>query len=45
LHAESLSMIPVEAINEAWGWVGLDAVEVLGENAFGNLIVRDVDGL
>lgn len=38
-------MIPVEAINEAWGWVGLNAVEVLGENAFGNLIVRDADGL
>jgi hypothetical protein len=37
-------MIPVEDINEAWGWVGLHAVEVLGENAFGNLIVRDTDG-
>ena len=38
-------MITVEDINEAWGWVGLNAVEVLGENAFGNLIIRDEDGM
>jgi hypothetical protein len=37
-------MITVEEINEAWGWVGLNAVEVLGENAFGNLIIRDEEG-
>lgn len=37
-------MITVEEVNEAWGWVGLNAVEVLGENAFGNLIIRDEDG-
>lgn len=38
-------MITVDDINEAWGWVGLEAVEVLGENAFGNLIIRDADGV
>jgi hypothetical protein len=38
-------MITVEDINEAWGWTGLHAVEVLGENAFGNLIVRAEDGM
>ena len=38
-------MITVEEINEAWGWVGLNAVEVLGENAFGNLIIRHDDGM
>ena len=37
-------MITVDEINEAWGWVGLKAVEVLGENAFGNLIIRDDEG-
>ncbi|GAB3442984.1 DUF1851 domain-containing protein [Massilia solisilvae] len=37
-------MITVDEINEAWGWCGLTAVEVLGENAFGNLIIRDEDG-
>jgi hypothetical protein len=38
-------MITVDDINEAWGWVGLEAVEVLGANAFGNLIIRDADGV
>jgi hypothetical protein len=38
-------MITIDEINAAWGWVGLNAVEVLGENAFGNLIIRDADGL
>ena len=37
-------MITVDEINEAWGWVGLTAVEVLGVNAFGNLLIRDADG-
>ena len=37
-------MINVDDINEAWGWVGLTAVEVLGANAFGNLIIRDDEG-
>jgi len=38
-------MITVEDINAAWGWVGLNAVEVLGENAFGKLIIRDEDDM
>jgi hypothetical protein len=37
-------MITVEDINDAWGWMGLRAVEILGANAFGNLILRDADG-
>ena len=37
-------MNTVDEINESWGWVGLSAVEVLGENDFGNLIIRDEDG-
>lgn len=37
-------MMIVDAINEAWGWTGLHAVEVLGANAFGKLIVRAEDG-
>jgi hypothetical protein len=37
-------MITVDEINESWGWVGLCAVEVLAENDFGNLIIRDEDG-
>lgn len=34
----------VEEINQSWGWVGIDSVEVVDENDFGNLIVKDVDG-
>ena len=37
-------MVQIEDINAAWGWVGFEAVEVLGENAFGHLILRDADG-
>jgi hypothetical protein len=37
-------MTTVDEINEAWGWTGLTAVEVLGENAFGNLIFRCEEG-
>ena len=34
----------VEEIRQSWGWVGIEPVEVVGENNFGNLIVKDVDG-
>jgi hypothetical protein len=37
------TMSTVDEINESWGWIGLTAVEVLGENDFGNLIIRDED--
>jgi hypothetical protein len=37
-------MITVDAINEAWGWVGLNAVAVLGANPFGNLLLLDDEG-
>ncbi|MDB5959973.1 MAG: hypothetical protein JWP59_1267 [Massilia sp.] len=36
-------MATLEDINEFWGWTGLIAVEVLAENDFGNLIMRDED--
>jgi hypothetical protein len=34
----------VEEIRQSWGWVGIEPVEVVGENDFGNLIVKDEDG-
>jgi hypothetical protein len=34
----------VDEIRQSWGWAGLDPVEVVGENAFGNLIVKDAKG-
>lgn len=38
-------MTLVEEIRAAWGWTGLIPTEVVGENDFGNLIVRDAEGL
>lgn len=34
----------IDEIRESWGWAGLDPVEIAGENAFGNLIIKDSQG-
>ena len=34
----------IREIKESWGWIGIDPVEIVGENEFGNLMIRDVDG-
>lgn len=34
----------VAEIREWWGWVGIDPAEVVAENDFGNLIIRDHSG-
>lgn len=34
----------IETIRAAWGWLGLDPSEVVGENEFGNLMVKDMHG-
>lgn len=34
----------VEELRVSWGWVGLDPIEVVGENDFGNLIIKDKSG-
>lgn len=31
----------IREIKESWGWVGIDPVQVVGENDFGNLIIED----
>ena len=33
-----------ECINEAWGWTGIEPSKVVGENAFGNLMIQDTSG-
>lgn len=30
-----------ENVNTSWGWIGIEAVEVIEENDFGNLLIRD----
>jgi hypothetical protein len=34
----------VEEIRQSWSWLGLEPVEVIGENEFGNLILKDAEG-
>lgn len=34
----------IDEIRAAWGWVGIDPIEVVGENDFGNLMIQDVFG-
>ncbi|GAB2524181.1 T6SS immunity protein Tdi1 domain-containing protein [Lysobacter humi (ex Lee et al. 2017)] len=37
-------MVILAAIETSWGWTGLQPLEVVGENPFGNLIVKDYEG-
>ena len=34
----------IQEIKESWGWVGIDPIEVVGENDFGNLMIKDSSG-
>jgi hypothetical protein len=34
----------LDTIRQAWGWTGLNPVELVARNAFGNLLVRASDG-
>ena len=34
----------VDEIKESWGWVGIEPLEVVGENDFGNLMIKDIEG-
>lgn len=34
----------IDEIRRSWGWTGLEPVEVVGENDFGNLMIKDVNG-
>jgi hypothetical protein len=34
----------VAIVKEAWGWIGIDPLEIVGDNDFGNLMVKDKGG-
>ncbi len=34
----------IQEIKDSWGWIGIDPVEVVGENDFGNLMIKDSGG-
>ena len=33
----------ISEIIESWGWVGINPTEIVAENEFGNLIIKDAD--
>lgn len=33
----------IDEVKEAWGWVGINPTEIVTENNFGNLIIKDTD--
>jgi hypothetical protein len=34
----------LDEVRRAWGWVGIEPVELIDDNDFGNLILKDVRG-
>lgn len=34
----------LDEVRSAWGWVGIEPVELIDDNEFGNLILKDVHG-
>ncbi len=34
----------LDEIRTWWCWIGIDPVEVVGDNDFGNLVIKDADG-
>jgi len=34
----------LKEVKDSWGWIGIDPIEVIAENEFGNLILRDHEG-
>lgn len=34
----------INEIKESWGWVGIEPLQIVGENDFGNLIIEDTKG-
>ncbi|ABZ75138.1 hypothetical protein Shal_0563 [Shewanella halifaxensis HAW-EB4] len=34
----------IQAVKESWGWVGIDPIEIVGQNDFGNLMIEDSKG-
>ena len=39
-----MSMQLIAIITDAWGWTGIEPVQIVGDNAFGNLMIEDRSG-
>jgi len=33
----------IDEVKESWGWVGIEPTEVVAENEFGNLVLKDAE--
>ena len=44
INEHKIDMNIIQVIKTSWGWTGINPIEVIGENDFGNLIVKDIDG-
>jgi len=33
----------IDEVKESWGWVGINPTEIVAENEFGNLIIKDLE--
>lgn len=34
----------INEVRSAWGWTGIEPTDIIGDNEFGNLILKDVHG-
>ena len=34
----------IQEIKNSWGWIGIEPINIVGENDFGNLIIEDAEG-
>ncbi|WP_445354763.1 T6SS immunity protein Tdi1 domain-containing protein [Microbulbifer sp. EKSA008] len=34
----------IEEVRNSWGWTGIVPIDVIDENSFGNIILRDIEG-
>jgi len=34
----------IQEIENAWGWIGIEPINIVGENDFGNLMIEDSQG-
>jgi hypothetical protein len=34
----------IHTVTKAWGWTGMQPVEIVNQNQFGNVIIKDIEG-
>ena len=45
LHTHSYAQMNlIDELRKSWAWIGMEPVEIVSENDFGNLMIKDKDG-